>query len=75
MPGKPEAPNPVPVRPPHRRVERKLDENRGQIVPLEQPPLTSDRRIGVTGMMVATHVEAVPVELPRVASRPEPGYL
>lgn len=33
---------PIPLKPPHRRIERSLDDNYGIIVPLEKPPLPSD---------------------------------
>lgn len=62
---------PIPLKPPHRRVERSLDDTYGVIVPLEKPPLPSDvpYRVRVASVMaVGESVEAVD-------SRLSKGYL
>jgi len=62
---------PIPLKPPHRRVERSLDDNYGVIVPLEKPALPSDvpYRVRVVSVLaVGESVEAVD-------SRLSKGYL
>jgi hypothetical protein len=77
MSKKPESVTPVPLRPPHRPVERRLEEARGQFVPVERPILPSDGRFAVASFAVAQAGEVITtpsVALP-VVQRTEAGYL
>lgn len=53
---------PIPLKPPHRRVNRTIDSSYGVIVPLEHPELPSDGRYDVASFLAVRATVEVPDE-------------
>lgn len=60
---------PIPLKPPHRRVDRNIDPTYGVIVPVEKPALPSDGRYDVAAFL------AVRVAVESSDERALEGYL